>query len=177
MNETNILYAIEYASEKHKLQRRKGYYKIPYINHPIKVTRLLAECNEKDDVLLCASILHDVLEDTDATEHEILSQFGQEVLDVVKEVTDNMQLPEKERKALQITKAKGLSNKAKKIKIADKICNMRDILVYPLNWRNSRKLRYFEWSKQVIDNCRGMNELLEKLFNEEYDKGIAKFRK
>ncbi|NJO70172.1 MAG: HD domain-containing protein [Bacteroidetes bacterium] len=162
-----LLAAIKFASEKHMLQRRKGCENIPYINHTIKVAYILQETGgEKNAELLAAAVLHDVLEDTETTEHEIISLFGENVCHIVKEVTDDMSLTYDDRKRMQIKKAPTLSNEAKKIKIADKISNINDIVTTPLNWSNRRKRKYVEWSQQVINGCRGINPLLDSAFDE-----------
>lgn len=162
-----LLAAIKYASEKHMLQRRKGCSDIPYINHTIRVAYILQETGkESDPVLLSAAVLHDVLEDTDATDVQLAELFGEEVSLIVKEVTDDMTLTYDDRKRFQIKKAPTLSNKAKLIKIADKISNIQDILTSPLTWSNRRKRKYVEWSEKVIEGCRGINPLLDKSFDE-----------
>jgi guanosine-3',5'-bis(diphosphate) 3'-pyrophosphohydrolase len=162
-----LLKAIKFASEKHMLQRRKGCNDVPYINHTIRVAYILQDtANENDSVLLSAAILHDVLEDTDATEHQLTELFGQEVCAIVKEVTDDMTLTYDDRKRFQIKKAPSLSNKAKLIKIADKISNIQDIISTPLTWSNRRKRKYVEWSEQVVDGCRGVNTKLDEAFDE-----------
>ena len=72
------------------------------------------------------ALLHDVVEDTNTTYSDIRNVFNQRVADFVLEVTDDKE-KSKERKALQIQNAKGLSYEAKLIRIADKICNVQDI--------------------------------------------------
>lgn len=162
-----LLSAIKFASEKHMLQRRKGCSDIPYINHTIRVAFILQNvAGENDAVLLSAAVLHDVLEDTDTTETQLLELFGEEVCSIVKEVTDDMSLTYDDRKRYQIKKAPSLSSKAKLIKIADKISNIQDILTSPLTWSNRRKRKYVEWSEQVVEGCRGVNEALDKAFDE-----------
>jgi len=157
---------LKFAAEKHLLQRRKGNDKIPYINHPIKVVHLLYHtANETDPELLAAAILHDVLEDTCTTEQEMRNAFGDRVTNIVLEVTDDMTMSYDDRKRYQISRAPTLSSDAKKIKIADKISNIRDILDLPLTWSNRRKRQYFEWSEKVIAGCRGINSLLDKAFD------------
>jgi guanosine-3',5'-bis(diphosphate) 3'-pyrophosphohydrolase len=162
-----LLSAIKFASEKHVLQRRKGCNDIPYINHTIRVAHILqVTAKENDPVLLSAAVLHDVLEDTDATEVQLKELFGEEVCSIVIEVTDDMSLTYDDRKRSQIKKAPTLSNKAKLIKIADKISNIQDILTIPLTWSNRRKRKYVEWSEMVVDGCRGINPILDKAFDE-----------
>lgn len=167
-----MIKAIVFAAEKHKYQRRKGNNDIPYINHPLKVSQILSDCGEEDEELLIAAILHDVIEDTDATEDEIIKEFGKGVCDLVLEVTDNKKLPHFLRKKLQIKSAPGLSVKAKKIKIADKICNIRDIVSYPLDWSIKRKLNYLKWAQKVIDGCTGVNPGLEAIFSRTLAEGL-----
>jgi guanosine-3',5'-bis(diphosphate) 3'-pyrophosphohydrolase len=162
-----LLTAIKFASEKHMLQRRKGCNDIPYINHTISVAYTLqVTAGENDQVLLAAAILHDILEDTDTTENQLTELFGKEVCSIVKEVTDDMTLTYDDRKRFQIKKAPTLSQKAKLIKIADKISNIHDILTTPLTWSNRRKRKYVEWSEKVVEGCRGINPKLDKAFDE-----------
>lgn len=168
-----FILAIEFAAEKHKLQRRKGFLKIPYINHPVKVCKLLNEVGENNNDLLIAAILHDVLEDTATTKQELEAMFGKKILELVLEVTDDMSQPENIRKTLQVTKAKNLSVNAKLLKIADKYCNISDLINYPINWSRERKLNYVKWAMQVFEGCKGNNKLLDKMFSDICQKAIA----
>jgi GTP diphosphokinase / guanosine-3',5'-bis(diphosphate) 3'-diphosphatase len=175
MNNELLLHAIVFAADKHKFQRRKGSLDIPYINHPLKVCHLLAECGEQNMDVLLAAILHDVIEDTNTSENELSVLYGHSVLSMVLEVTDEKNLPEAERKQLQIIKAPTLSDGAKKIKIADKICNLQDIINYPLDWEISRKLAYACWAKKVVNGCRGLVKPLDDLFDKVYEDAIKAF--
>lgn len=75
-----------------------------------------------------------------------------------------MKLNELERKELQVRKAPFLSKKAKLIKIADKYCNINDLINYPINWTKSRKLNYINWSLRVYEGCKGENKKLDNIF-------------
>jgi len=162
-----LLAAIKFASDKHVSQRRKGCENIPYINHVIKVAYILQETGkETNPQVLAAAVLHDVIEDTNTTEEELSGLFGNLVASLVKEVTDDMTLTYDDRKRFQIKKAPFLTNDVKKIKIADKIANIHDILNCPLSWSNRRKRMYVDWSEKVIEGCRGVNQLLDKSFDE-----------
>jgi guanosine-3',5'-bis(diphosphate) 3'-pyrophosphohydrolase len=158
--------ALRFAADKHVLQRRKGCDKIPYINHPIKVVQLLYNASETDPELLAAAILHDVLEDTCTTDEEMRNIFGNRVTNIVLEVTDDMTLNYDDRKRSQIKRAPTLSDDAKKIKIADKISNIRDILDLTLAWSDRRKRQYFEWSEKVVHGCRHTNPFLDTAFDD-----------
>lgn len=168
MSHTALLRALTYAARKHAGQSRKGDDRIPYINHPIQVATLVATVGGCDDVaVLQAAILHDTIEDTDATPEEIEREFGAEVRALVLEMTDDMSLPSPERKQAQIAHAAGLSHRAKLIKIADKIANVGDIARHPpRDWTDERRRRYFAWTKQVIDQVRGTNAALEGCYDE-----------
>jgi guanosine-3',5'-bis(diphosphate) 3'-pyrophosphohydrolase len=159
--------SLKFASERHASQRRKGCDQVPYINHLIKVAEILYRVgNETDYELLSAAILHDILEDTPTTELELKEKFGERIALLVEEVTDDMSLTYEDRKRYQIKKSLSISDDAKKIKIADKISNIQDILSLSLTWSNRRKRQYVDWSMKVIENCRGVNTNLENAFDE-----------
>jgi guanosine-3',5'-bis(diphosphate) 3'-pyrophosphohydrolase len=168
-----VIRAIEFAAQRHSGQTRKGNKKSPYINHPIKVVSLLLHFNENDADLLSAAALHDVIEDTARGDREIQQleqiierRFGKKVLDIIREVTDDKQLAFKERKQKQIQDTPRLSDGAKKIKIADKICNITDLKEDPpVGWSNERKNKYIEWAERVIEGARGVNRKLEAHFD------------
>jgi GTP diphosphokinase / guanosine-3',5'-bis(diphosphate) 3'-diphosphatase len=164
---TLFIESLKFAAEKHMTQRRKGCENVPYINHLIKVADVIYTVGkETDEELLAAALLHDVLEDTCATEKEMRIKFGDRVTNMVVEVTDDMSMTYEDRKRHQIKNASFISNDAKKLKIADKISNIEDMLTLPLTWSNRRKRQYVQWSQQVIDNCRGVNSNLEKAFDQ-----------
>jgi guanosine-3',5'-bis(diphosphate) 3'-pyrophosphohydrolase len=170
--DASIIRAIEFAAQRHNGQFRKGTRKSPYINHPIKVVSLLIQHHEYNTDLLTAAALHDVIEDTAKTDAEkkklataIEKTFGNRTLSIVREVSDDKSLPFQERKQLQVTNTPFLSPEAKKIKIADKICNLEDILEDPPEkWSNDRKKGYLEWAGRVVEGARGVNEELEQRF-------------
>lgn len=179
-----ILRALEFAARRHTGQFRKGEDRPPFINHPIQVASLLAnEAGERDPVLLVAAILHDVIEDTVDSEsekqsliEEISRLFGEQVLSVTLEVTDDKSLIKSERKRLQVEEASTKSVKAKKLKIADKILNVRDITATPpVGWQLERIIEYFDWAEKVVEGLRGVNSKLDKMFDESLREARAKY--
>lgn len=160
--------ALSFAAERHRDQRRKDRAASPYINHPIALLRVLAlEAHIQDPTILCAALLHDTLEDTDATARDLESRFGPAVCAIVLEVTDDKRLPKAERKRLQIEHAAHASEPARLVKLADKICNLRDVIANPpVDWDLARRQAYFDWSAQVVARLRGTHALLETLFDE-----------
>lgn len=167
-----VFNALAFAAAKHRDQRRKDVEASPYINHPIALANLLANVGEIDDpVTLCAAILHDTIEDTNTTEAELRAAFGDEICNVVLEVTDDKSLPSSARKAAQVAHAPHVSERAKLVKLADKISNLTDLTDSPpANWTLERRQAYFEWAKEVIAGVRGTNAALEDRFDEAYEK-------
>ncbi len=163
------------AAGKHQGQRRKGVDASPYINHPIGVAHLLADIGGITDLdTLVAAILHDTIEDTETTADELEKQFGRTVRGVVVEMTDDKTLDKAVRKQLQIEHAPDLSPRAKAIKLADKISNMRDVLESPpADWSRARRIEYLDWTERVVAGCRGTNDHLERHYDEILKKGRA----
>jgi len=159
---------MKFSAEKHRDQRRKDAQESPYINHPIEVANVLWTVGEVYDITtIIGALLHDTIEDTDTTPEEILNNFGQDVLALVLEVSDDKNLPKKERKLRQIEKASALSFRAKLLKLADKTCNVSDIAsLPPRNWSWQRRFDYLEWADSVVAGLRGVNARLETFFDE-----------
>lgn len=170
-----LIKTLYFAANKHRNQRRKNVAAAPYINHPISLVNIL--CNEAhitDVNVICAALLHDTVEDTETTAEELLNEFGQEIRDIVMEVTDDKSIGARQkRKQLQIEHASQISDSAKLLKLADKISNLRDLASDPpAKWSLERQREYFDWAKQVIDQLRGTHSGLEELFDEAYSRRV-----
>jgi guanosine-3',5'-bis(diphosphate) 3'-pyrophosphohydrolase len=165
-----LLKALAFAAHKHRDQRRKDAQASPYINHPIALADVLVnEAGVTDVEVLCAALLHDTVEDTATTPEELRELFGARVAGIVAEVTDDKTLPKEERKRLQVEHAPRLSAEAKLVKLADKICNVRDVATHPpARWDLPRRREYFEWAKSVVDRLRGADPRLEAAFDRAY---------
>ncbi len=175
---TKLLTAVDFAAKKHRSQKRKGSEEIPYINHPVEVASQISNIGDFHDIkVLCAAILHDTVEDTDATAEEIVEIFGADVCKMVLEVTDDKSLPKAERKLLQIEHSPHLSDGAKHIKLSDKICNIRDVTNDPpAFWSLERREDYLNWAEKVVAGVRGVNENLEGLFDQLLAEGRMKIQ-
>lgn len=165
-----ILRATQFAAHKHRDQRRKDTNASPYINHPIALASTLQHEGQVEDVtIIAAALLHDTIEDTETDYEELRGRFGARVAQIVVEVTDTKWLQKKSRKRLQISKTAKASNGAKLVKLADKICNLRDIIANPPgDWSVERKREYFDWAKEVVDRLRGTSPKLERRFDQLY---------
>lgn len=165
----DLVRALHFAADKHRNQRRKDQEASPYINHPIALVDVLVnEGGVDDEHVLMAAALHDVIEDTETPQQELRARFGGAVADMVLEVTDDKSLPKAERKRLQVEHASHISRGAKLVKLADKICNLRDILASPPDWPLKRKKEYFDWAASVVQGLRGVHPRLETVFDEVY---------
>ena len=162
-----LLKALAFAAHKHRDQRRKDAEASPYINHPIALADVLVnEGGVTDSEVLCAAILHDTVEDTATTHEELVNEFGSRIARIVAEVTDDNTLSKAERKRLQVAHAPALSREAKLVKLADKICNLRDVASRPpAHWDLARRREYFDWARSVIDGVRGVHPRLEAAFD------------
>jgi guanosine-3',5'-bis(diphosphate) 3'-pyrophosphohydrolase len=165
-----ILHVADFAARKHRKQRRKDAEQSAYVNHPIALAHLLAkEAGVTDLDVLAAAFLHDTIEDTENNRAELESAFGPRIAAIVSELTDDKSRDKVERKRLQIAHAASASHEAKLVKLADKICNLRDInATPPVDWSQERKRQCFDWAKQVVNRMRGTHAVLEALFDEEY---------
>ena len=164
-----LIRAAHFAAQRHRDHRRKDAKGRPYINHPIALAATLSDAGVRDADVLAAAFLHDTIEDTNTTYDDLRGEFGTAVADLVVEVTDTKFLEKASRKRMQVARAGHASDGAKLVKLADKICNLRDMLGSPpAGWSVERRQRYFDWAKEVIDEIRGTNAELERTFDRLY---------
>jgi (p)ppGpp synthase/HD superfamily hydrolase len=160
--------AAELAAHRHNGMARKGRGNEPYINHLAEVASLLSAASDSEDAeLVAAGWLHDTIEDTQTTREELAQRFGLRVAGLVTEVTDDMSLPKSERRRLQVVEASQKSPGAKLIKIADKVSNIRARIFPHASREQCNELaEYVAWAEQVVNGCRGVNAVLDTLFDE-----------
>jgi len=166
-----LVEAMAFAAGRHRDQRRKDVHATPYINHPLALARvLMSEGGVTDLPTIIAAVLHDTIEDTETTRDDLVGHFGEHVATIVVEVTDEKHLPKQRRKEMQIEHAPHLSSQARAVKLADKICNLRDVAHSPpAGWSLARRQEYFDWAKAVIDGLRGHHPELERVFDETFE--------
>jgi hypothetical protein len=161
-----LLDAAAFAASRHVDQRRKHAGDEPYVNHVLQVAREISFTGGIDNAaVLAAAILHDVIEDSDTTADQIAERFGASVAEMVVECTDDKELPRKERRALQVEHAPNISPGAKLIKLADKLCNVRDIRTADDTvWSRKKRRKYIEWANEVVTALGQVNEALERAY-------------
>ncbi len=122
--------AATFASEKHLTQKRANGE--PYIIHPIAVAEILIQLQMDCDTV-CAGLLHDTLEDTDATYEQLSELFGSEVADLVEGETKFSLLKAKSKSLQEAETIRKMFFAMSKdvrviiIKLADKLHNMRTL--------------------------------------------------
>ena len=125
-----IMKAYNLAAEKHKDQKRGSGE--PYIIHPLNVAYILANIG-LDDNTICAALLHDVVEDTDVTNEDLVEMFGNEIAEMVEGVTklSNLQFATVEETQVENYRrmflAMGKDIRVILIKLADRLHNMRTL--------------------------------------------------
>lgn len=158
-----IIKAITISAQKHISQKRydnKVPGGSPYINHPIsvadRVSKLL-ETEKKLDVetkiaIICASYLHDIVEDTDATIEYLEEEFGGTVARIVAGVTDNPDLDKVEKKKYKLKNVNSLSAEIIIVLFADKLDNLQDIYNYSNN--SEEFIGYAYWCLCLVNNLK-----------------------
>ncbi len=124
-----IIKAINFAAQKHKGQTRRETG-LPYLVHPMLVSELITKYKgtSKDiDNLKCAALLHDVLEDTVCTYHEIEREFNPLIASIVMELTsDEEKIKEMTKNEYLKLKMINMSKYAFILKLLDRLSNVMD---------------------------------------------------
>ena len=131
MNTLLVDRAIIFATKAHHDTERRGKG-FPYIIHPLEAMTIVATMTN-DSEMLAAAVLHDTIEDTDATFDDIKREFGERVAFLVanetdvKQAPDGQKLPWKDRKQRDLDNLRNASREVKIIALGDKLSNMRAI--------------------------------------------------
>jgi (p)ppGpp synthase/HD superfamily hydrolase len=152
--------ALKFAVKAHKKQDRDGDNPLPYVTHPIEVLNLVRyEAGVVDTDVLCAAVLHDVVEETDFDLSEIEGRFGARVADLVKQLTreepdeETRKLPEEElwkiRNAMMMSEIDRMTDEAKIIKLADRFANLENAFKTK---EGARLDRYVCQSGQILEH-------------------------
>ncbi|MCX4245059.1 HD domain-containing protein [Paraliomyxa miuraensis] len=127
--------ALDHAAVWHADQVRKyPGLRVPYMSHPAGVVSILARHGFAEDVQ-AAGALHDVLEDTPATFEDLRTRFGRRIAQLVQWVSEeDKTLPWEERKQQYLDRFPHKPWDAQAITLADKIDNLRSIVVCALEF-------------------------------------------
>lgn len=176
--------AIIFATRAHSGTYRKGT-SIPYIVHPIEAAAIVSSITDDPD-MIAAAVLHDVVEDTDATVEEIRFFFNERIADLVEAESENKRkdLPPQEtwmvRKMETLEFLRGKADRdAKILALADKLSNMRAIhrdqnTVGDRLWErfNEKSKEKHGWMYRQVANA--LSELQDTFAWQEYDELVRK---
>ncbi len=128
-----VAFAKSFATDRHTGQVRK-YTGAPYITHPAAVARYVRMVGGSAE-MIAAAWMHDLIEDTGTTRHDIADRFGQQISWMVFDLTDRSlyamdQLPRRERKRLDADALSRCSGDVQTVKMADLLDNSRSIIAF-----------------------------------------------
>lgn len=119
-----LIMAIDYANKMHAGDTRKGT-DMPYIVHPLEVMHNLY-LMQASKILMAAGVLHDVVEDTDATISDIEKEFGPVIAKLVNSHTEqHKEWPWEKRKIKAMKEEQTLPKEMQMLALADKLANIR----------------------------------------------------
>lgn len=167
--------AAQYARMAHK---GMGFVSVnghdrPQIEHLQEVADLIW-ASGGSDIEIAAAWLHDSVEDTSVTLEDIRNEFGEEVANLVHDLTDPEELkhlPTAERKNKQAERICNECESARKIKLADQTSNVRCVTVDPkAEWTLEGCRNYALGAMKIADQCKGLNPILDAAFDREYSR-------
>ena len=141
-----------FACQAHASQTRDDE-KTPYAVHLFRVVEYLRTiAAEHDQEVLCAAYLHDTIEDCGATFDTIAHQFGAPVASLVAELTNDNRLPKAQRRSTMIEHLRFITPRAKRIKLADRLDNVTDLLRGG-NPPKEKCERYVHETERILKAC------------------------
>lgn len=158
--------AFDFALASHGLARRKSGVRLA-MTHPIAVVEILRRAGVHDTEILCAALLHDVIEDSAVKYDGLVERFGAAIADLVVECSDDNRLPREKRRAAQLAHAPRMSAGAKWIKLADLAANLGELALHrPLGWDETRTAAFRAHSARLLERLAGAHAALEGMVAE-----------
>lgn len=140
--------AVEWALERHAGQKRRDG--TDFSAHPLRVALILHElADQSNPDVLCAGLLHDLLEDTDTEEDDIMEVFGTKVSDMVRALT-MAEVPEEEKKKRNLSHFESLrweGRDAQIVRSADRLDNLKTLSGIP---EYARRQEYIEETEEGL---------------------------
>ena len=158
--------ARSFAEKAHEGQFRKGT-KRPYIVHPLEVAKIVSTMTD-DEEMISAALLHDTLEDCrQVTKEQIKEAFGERVLEMVRQESEDKSKTWVERKSTTIRHLKTAQREVQMIALADKLSNMRDIdRDYPVVGEELWNRFRMKDKKMIGWYYKGIQDALREAFSE-----------
>jgi GTP diphosphokinase / guanosine-3',5'-bis(diphosphate) 3'-diphosphatase len=151
--DARVVEAIAFAAEAHGHQTRKDG-RTPYIVHPVAVLRRLSsELGVEDADVLCAGVLHDVMEDSGVTREELARRFGERVAGWVQELSVPAELhgpavPDERKTERLVQDVAQMSWEAVLVKLCDRWDNLQDMANAP--WGAEKRKNYRTQTLEIV---------------------------
>jgi len=156
-----VVKAYRFAAQKHKGQYRR-FTGEEYFVHPVAVSKIVEDMT-KDDVLIQVALLHDIVEDTDTTLEEVKELFGEDVGELVDQLTETTEKRDGLSKVEYLSKEMAeMSPAALTVKLADRLDNIQCL---KNDYADKKFPSFAEWYyRQTINimgniGVEGMNEV------------------
>lgn len=153
--------AVSFSARAHRHQiRRDGF--TPYFAHPVRVMMTVVHvfgCT--DEVVLCAALLHDTIEDTTTDYDDLAERFGTGVADLVAVLTKNMAMPEPEREREYDARLAKADWRARLVKLADVYDNLCDVHTSPAEKVAKKRADAIEKCHRALHLARGDEKVNE----------------
>ncbi len=161
--------ALEWATRRHGDQRR-DVDSAPFILHPLEVAALLGG-RDYDDEVVAAGLLHDVVENTDATVDDVVAAFGPRVAAIVAAVSEDPSIDDpRARKSALRSQVAAAGPEAQAVFAADKVVKTRElrgqVAVAPRALEDAtlrRRLEHYERSLDMLRAACGESPLVRQL--------------
>jgi (p)ppGpp synthase/HD superfamily hydrolase len=144
-----------------------------YINHPVRVAAILRRYNVIDEEILAIAYLHDVIEDCDVTEEQLVKYFGGYVAHGVRQLTNMIEgdshekahghVPFTEKHTSLLSRCREMEPSIKWVKLADRLDNLQDAMKV---WKPKRLQRYAKAGYEIVEALRPLPEGSEGLVAE-----------
>jgi (p)ppGpp synthase/HD superfamily hydrolase len=142
--------AIDFATQEHEGQLRKGV-KEPFVNHLLRTGLLLSElAGQRDANILCAGVLHDVLEDTPAELDAVEDGFGSRVADLVRALTHPDQREGESRHARNLRWFESLRWEGRDVHIVKSADRLDNILTMEGAFDAERRITYLSETRDAL---------------------------
>lgn len=171
-NNNLINKALFFATKHHKGQEMPNPRNMPYSAHftgvALYAIKYASKIENIDwDLLVAVSLMHDTLEDTNATYEEISQNFGTKIADGVLALTKNPNLPKEKQMEDSLKRILKQPKEIAVVKMADRMFNMKD---HVPSWDSERLKEYQEEAKLICKYLGFVNPDLEQDLIEEIEK-------
>ena len=167
-----LLKALAFAAHKHRDQRRKDAAGLALHQPSDRARRRAGERGRGDRLSKCSArrCCTTPSRTPRPRTEELVDAFGSRIARHRRRSDRRQDAAEARAQApADRARARTLSGEAKLVKLADKICNLRDVAERPpANWDLARRREYFDWAKRVVDGLRGADPRLEAAFDAAY---------